>query len=133
MNFWLYLAIAGAALLIGLSKGGLGGWVVALVTPLLTLALPGPDALGVALPLLLLGDCLAMGMYWRCWNGTIIRRLLPGTIAGVVIGSILLRQLTPEALRTAIGLMVLAYCLYKVIEPRIRRDIEHSPERTWYA
>jgi uncharacterized membrane protein YfcA len=74
-----------------------------------------------------------MWMYWRCWNGRIILRLLPGTIVGVVIGSLLLPLLTPQLLRTGIGLIVLTYCLYKVIEPRIRKDIEHSTERPWYA
>ncbi len=133
MSIWLYLAIAGAALLAGLSKGGLGGTVVALVTPMLALALPATDALGVALVLLLFGDCIAMWMYWRCWNGAIIGRLLPGTIVGVVIGSLLLPLLTAGLLRTVIGLMVLAYCLYKVIEPRIRREVEQSVERPWYA
>jgi uncharacterized membrane protein YfcA len=47
-------------------------------------------ALGLILPLLLMGDCFATYQYRREWNASIVRRLLLPTVAGVVVGGALL-------------------------------------------
>jgi uncharacterized membrane protein YfcA len=132
-NLLLYIAIGAAALLVGLSKGGLGGTVGVLVTPLLALALPADAALGVSLPLLLIGDGFAVWMYWRCWDGPLIWRLMPSVIAGVVIGSLLLPILSPAAIRIAISVLALVYCVYKLFERTLRRDLAQSDPKPWHT
>src|SRR4051812_17899722 len=102
---------------------------------MLLLVMPAPAAVGVALPLLMVGDWLALGMYWKRWNWPVVRELLPGTVFGVALGSLLLGLLKQyeAAIRITIGVIVLLYCLYKVLEPRIRQDIEHSPPQKWHG
>src|SRR5215510_11467510 len=85
MNFTMIIAIG--AIMIGLSKGGFGGPVlVAMLTPLLTLALPAGQAVGIVLPLLIFGDIFAVWIYWRKWDMRQIKLLLPGALIGIIIG-----------------------------------------------
>src|SRR5262249_19257144 len=140
-NLLIYLTIGIAAILIGLSKGGLGGTIAVIVTPLLTLVLPSQEAkeaVGLSLPLLLLGDAFAVTIFWKKWDWSLIRRLLPGLIAGVIIGSILLPYLSPQVVRISIAIMVLLFCGYKLFEKRLRQLLEQrrsasNRSRWWNA
>ncbi len=60
--------IAGLGFLIGLSKAGFGG-LGTLLTPLLSLVLPVNLAVGVLLPMLMVGDAFALYTYWRESDG----------------------------------------------------------------
>jgi len=93
MNWWIVVALA--IFLIGLGKSGFGSGAGLLIPPLTVLAMTrigyGADvALGLLLPLLLLGDTLAVYQYRRDFRFDIIKRLAIGTIIGVMIGAYLL-------------------------------------------
>ena len=135
-NLPIYIAIGVAAILIGLSKGGLGGAIVVIITPTLALVLPPKetkDAVGLSLPLLLLGDVFAVTMFWRKWDWPLIRRLLPGLVVGIVVGSILLPYLSAQAVRISIAGMVLVFCAYKIFETRLRKMLETQQRETTKA
>lgn len=126
-------AIILAALLIGLSKGGLGGPVpVALVTPLLSLVMPAAQAVGIVLPLLMVGDIFALWVYWRRWDTRQIRLLLPMAVIGVAMGSLLLASLAQQdvLLRRILGAFTLAVVLYKVAGERLR-GVQYQPQ-SWH-
>lgn len=128
----LVLVVAG--LLIGLSKGGLGGPVpVALVTPLLSQIMPAAQAVGVVLPLLIFADGFALWAYWRQWEETYIRRMLPLGVVGVGMGVLLLAALAPHdtLLRRVLGLFTLTIILYKTLGGRLT-TIKYQP-RAWHA
>lgn len=132
MDSKLVLVIVG--LLIGLSKGGLGGPVpVALVTPLLSQIMPAAQAVGIVLPLLIFADGFALWAYWRQWNGLYIRRMLPLGIVGVVMGVVLLAALAPHdtLLRRVLGLFTLTIILYKTLGGQLSRVKYQS--RAWHA
>jgi uncharacterized membrane protein YfcA len=131
-SYLLILAVAISAFVIGLSKGGLGGTVVSLVTPTLALIanMPAGEAVAYALPLLLVGDVFALRTYWGRWDRDVIIKMMPGTIVGIIIGAQLLSSLSPVTIRHGIGIMVLVYCLYKVIEPRIRQNLAQAQNDT---
>jgi hypothetical protein len=137
INYLLILAVAISAFVIGLSKGGLGGTVVSLVTPTLALIahMPAGEAVAYALPLLLVGDAFALRTYWGRWDRAVIIKMMPGTIIGIVIGAQLLSSLSPITIRHGIGIMVLLFCLYKVIEPRLRQNLAdaQSDTRLWHG
>ena len=86
------LLFALVAVLIGFSKGGLGGPVpVALTVPILTLIMDPQIAVGLILPLLMFADVFALYFYWRQWDRKyIMLMLLPGLI-GVLIGALILK------------------------------------------
>ncbi|MEP7286888.1 MAG: sulfite exporter TauE/SafE family protein [Chloroflexota bacterium] len=114
----VYLVIAAAAFLTGLSKGGLGGALGSLVTPLLALIVPATVAIGLSLPILLVGDVCALYAHWGGWDRRIIITMLPSTIIGVIIGALVIGNLSPVTLQHGLGIVALLYTLYKVWERR---------------
>lgn len=110
-----------AALLIGLSKGGLGGGLGPLITLLVALVVPADVAIGLLLPLLMVGDLSALVAHRGRWDLALLARLLPGAVAGVVVASVFLRQVSPGLLRLTLAAVTLATVVYKLVEPRLRR------------
>src|SRR5689334_17214915 len=90
---WLIVCLG--IFLIGLTKSGFGSGVGLLNVPMIVLAMGRTDrgsqaALGLMLPLLILGDLIAIWQYRKLFSPGIIKHLLPGTLAGVVLGGLLL-------------------------------------------
>lgn len=116
----------------GLSKGGLGGTLGGLITPLLALFLPANVVVGLMLPVLMLGDLFAISMYWRKWDRHHSLLLLLGSLFGVTAGTYFLNRLSPEALRHGLGLIVLIFSLYRWLEPRLLKQLTYQP-RPWHG
>ncbi|HWE01420.1 MAG TPA: sulfite exporter TauE/SafE family protein [Tepidisphaeraceae bacterium] len=93
--WWL---VAGLAfILIGITKSGFGSGVGLMVVPMTVMAAPHLPAtggeknvLGLVLPLLVVGDIIAVWQYRRLFNRQVVLRLLPGTAIGILIGSLFL-------------------------------------------
>ncbi len=128
----VYIVIAVGAFLIGLSKGGLGGALGTIVTPLLALVMPAPIAVGLALPMLLAGDVFALYAHWGGWNRQIILAVLPPSIVGVVVGSLVISSLSPITFQHGLGVVALLYVLYKVFEKR-PGNVENAKPGRWQA
>jgi uncharacterized membrane protein YfcA len=134
MNFIILVLII--ALLIGLSKGGFGGPVpVALITPLLSQIMPASQAVGLVLPLLLIGDLIALRIYWRQWDIHRVRLMLPLAVIGIVLGGALLLFLADQKqdllLRRILGAFTLFVVLYKVGSASLK-NVEYQP-RDWHG
>lgn len=122
--------IAFLGFMIGLAKGGFGG-LGALLTPLLALVVPVALAVGVLLPMLMVGDAFALYMYWKEWDLELVKRMLPAGIVGALVGTFLLSWLPPDGLRIILGIFVLIVVAYKFLSDRIQA-IRYDP-RPWHA
>ena len=122
--------IAFLGLMIGFAKGGFGG-LGALLTPILALVLPVASAVGVLLPMLMVGDVFAVYMYWKEWDLELVKRMLPAGIAGALAGTFLLSVVPPDGLRIMLGVFVLITLAYKFLSDRIQA-IRYVP-RPWHA
>ena len=122
-NLTVYVVIAFVAVIIGISKGGLGSALGSIATPLVALVLPADRALGTALILLLVGDAFAIWAHWRRWDIKIIIATIPTSLVGVIIASALLSNLSASTIQHGIGLLSLVYVIWKVLERRIRREV----------
>ena len=122
--------IAFLGLMIGFAKGGFGG-LGALLTPILALVLPVASAVGVRLPMLMVGDVFAVYMYWKEWDFDLVRRMLPAGIVGALAGTFLLSSVSPDGLRIILGIFVLISVAYKFLSDRIQA-IRYEP-RPWHA
>jgi uncharacterized protein len=71
------------ALIIGFSKGGLGGTLGALPTPLMALVMPADQVIGLILPVLMVTDVFAVASLWKRWDWQLIILLLPLLPLGV--------------------------------------------------
>jgi hypothetical protein len=129
-NAYVAIVIAILGLMIGVSKGGFGGLGVVL-TPLLALVLPVASAVGVLLPMLMVGDAFALYMYWKEWDLDLVKRMLPAGIVGAITGTFLLSWLPPNGLRIVLGVFVLLVVIYKFVSDRIHRMRYES--RAWHA
>ncbi|MGB3713470.1 MAG: sulfite exporter TauE/SafE family protein [Candidatus Promineifilaceae bacterium] len=128
----IILVIAVVAFLIGLSKGGLGGTAGALATPMLALVMPADKVIGLVLPILMLADIFAVGLHWGRWNRKLVLLLIPGSIVGVIIGTVLITNAPTETLRTLLGVIVLIFAIYKILEKRILRTMVYK-SRDWHG
>lgn len=130
MDFSFVILIA--AIAIGLVKGGIGGpFAGAVILPLLTQRMSVAGAVGVAMPLLIVGDLFAMRFYWREWDGRFLRLLLPGAVVGIIAGTLLLVALPDLVLRRLLGITTLTVVLYKVASDTLEQ-IEYRP-RDWHG
>lgn len=95
MSPW-WIPVALAIFGIGLTKSGFGAGLGLLITPLVVVSLEhlptygSAAALGLILPLLLVGDVIAVWQYRRLFRADLVRRLLPGTALGVALGGAVL-------------------------------------------
>lgn len=120
------------ACLIGLSKGGFGGMLGTLATPLLALVAPADVAIGILLPILMVGDLFAIAFHWRRWDNRLVLLLIPGAVVGVTIGTLFITNAPTELLQKGLGVVVLLFAVYKLLEPRIMRRLTYIP-RNWHG
>jgi len=71
-------------MLIGLDKGGLGGTLGVLITPMMSLIMPPQQVIGILLLILMLGDVFAVASHWRKWDGKLVILLIPGGVIGTI-------------------------------------------------
>ena len=121
-----------AAFLTGLSKGGLGGMMGALITTLMALVLPIKNVIGLVLPILMPGDVFAVAAHWRRWDRRLILALLPGALIGVTLGTFILTNIDSLALRRGLGILVLVFVAYRFIERRVSTWLHYS-KRGWHG
>jgi uncharacterized membrane protein YfcA len=90
---WIIVALAVA--FIGVTKSGFGGGLGLLNVPLIVIAMGQTSrgstaAPGFMLPLLILGDIIAVTQYRRQFSPRALKLLLPGSLLGVIAGYLLL-------------------------------------------
>ncbi len=127
---YVTVVIAILGFMIGFAKGGFNG-LGALLTPILALVLPVASAVGVLLPMLMVGDVFAVTMYWKEWDLDLVRRMLPAGIIGALAGTVLLSTMSPNGLRIILAIFVLVLVAYKFLSDRIQA-IRYEP-RLWHA
>lgn len=127
-----YIMVAIIALIIGLAKGGLGGTLGALATPLLALVMPADQAIGLILPILIFADIFAVAFHWRRWNTKLVLLLTPGALLGATIGTFFITNAPTDVLRTALGVIVLLFEAYHIFEKRITGRLQYRP-RNWHG
>lgn len=127
-----YVAVVIAILgfMIGFAKGGFGG-LGALLTPILALVLPVAQAVGVLLPMLMVGDAFAVYMYWKEWDLNLVKRMFPAGVLGAVTGTFLLSWLPSDGLRIVLGIFVMFLVAYRFVSDRIQA-VRYEP-KGWHA
>lgn len=110
-----------AALLVGVSKTALSG-VGALSVALFAAVLPAKESTGVLLPLLLLGDVMAVRAYRRHTDWPTLLRLLPSVAAGVLLGVVFVAVTDDTVIRRTIGALLLTIVVHHVWRHRPSRQ-----------
>ncbi len=133
----LFYAVAiPAVLIVGISKGGVGGGLGSIGVPLMALAVSPVQAAAIMLPVLCLMDLFGLRAYWRIWDRRNLGYMLPGAMAGIAIGTFSFRYLSDDAVRLIVGAVALVFVGYQQIGPRLlARAADHrsAPHRGWGA
>ena len=104
-----YAAAVPAVILVGLSKGGLGGSMGFIGVPLMAVAMPPVQAAAILLPILVLMDIVSLWS-WRGVNDrSILKTMLPGAMIGIAVGWLTATLVTEEAIRFIVGAVAIAF------------------------
>ncbi|MDX3231494.1 sulfite exporter TauE/SafE family protein [Streptomyces sp. ME19-01-6] len=106
ITLWEFVALAGAATLVGFSKTAVSG-ANTVSLAVFAAVLPARESTGVLLPLLIVGDVFAVYTYRRHADWTTLVRLFPAVAAGVVAGTVFMLWADDAAVRTSIGAILL--------------------------
>lgn len=104
-----YLLAVPALLIVGIAKGGLGGGIGILGVPLMALAIGPVQAAAIMLPILMVMDGFALRQWWGRWDLPNLRVVLPGAIAGIVLGTFTFRYLSEDHIRVLIGVIAVGF------------------------
>lgn len=128
----LYWALAALAVLFaGMSKGGFGSGASFAAAPLLALILEPKAAVGMMLPLLMMMDVTALKPYWRKWDWPSAKRIIIGSIPGIVVGAMLFNIANADVLRVLIGLVAVAFVVFQMARGRGWISASDRPFAPW--
>lgn len=116
-----------AALIAGLLKTTFGIGAGVFLSPLLSLVMPPKTAVALMAPMMLITSISTLWMHWKKWDMQNIYILLPGFLAGVVMGSYYLAWASPSLTKVTIGIIAMVFSAYQIIrikKPRLFTNIE---------
>lgn len=117
------------ALLIGLSKTGISGFLT-LVIPILASVFGGKASTGIILPMLIVGDVFALIYYKRNAKREDIIKLLPWAFLGLLLGLIIGGYINDAQFKSLIAISVLL-CLFLLVYFEIKGDQLKVPDKIW--
>jgi len=107
---WLDLLGAFAALLVGLSKGGVPA-IGMLAVPLLSLGISPVTATVLLLPIYVISDAVGVWLYRRHFSAEDLKILIPAAGVGVLLGWLTASHVPDRALSFMIGAIGIGFCL----------------------
>lgn len=100
-----------AALLVGLSKGGIPA-IGMVAVPLLSLVMSPVKAAVLLLPIYVISDGVGVWLYRRSYSAANLKILIPAGIFGVLVGWLTASHVPEKALSFLIGAVGVGFCLH---------------------
>ena len=116
---WFYVAAVPAVLLFGIAKGGFGGGLGVAAVPLMALVVSPVQAAAILLPILCLMDLVALWRFRGKWIWPELRVLLPASLIGILIGTLLFEYMSPAIVRLIVGVVAITFTLHYWIQKRL--------------
>lgn len=131
LQIWQWGALLLGAATIGLSKTGIPGIGIFAVA-LFATVIPARESTGLVLPLLIVGDCFAVGSYFRHAVWSHLWRLFPWAIVGILLGFVAMGRMDNYAVSKLIGgILVLMVVVH--LWRRYYMKSDEVPHRIWFA
>ena len=113
---WTFFSLAiPAVMLAGIAKGGFGGSLGMLATPIIALAISPVQAAAIMLPILILMDIIGLINYRSKVDWSIIRQMLPGGLVGIAIGWATASIISENMVRLVVGVVAIIFALNMVV------------------
>jgi len=111
IGIWAWLLMAGAALVVGISKTSISG-LGSLVVAAFALVLPAKESTAAVLLLLICGDIVAVILYHHAADWHQLKRLLPAVVPGIALGAVFMKFVSDEVLLVSVaGCLIAAVAL----------------------
>jgi uncharacterized membrane protein YfcA len=123
---WLWLILV--AFFIGFSKTGISSFMMPAI-PIVASVFGGKDSTGIILPMLIVGDIFALYYYNRHAEWKNIRKLLPWTLLGLILGVIVGIYVNDKTFKACIAVSVLI-CLVILIYTEKKGENFKVPQST---
>ena len=120
-----YMLAIPAVIALGLSKGGFSG-IGTIAAPLMAIAVPPIQAIGILTPILLVQDVVTLWSYWRKWDLAILKIMVPGQIAGAGLAWLIAAHVPDAAIRLVIGVIAVGFVLSQWFGLAARFAREHG-------
>jgi uncharacterized membrane protein YfcA len=108
---WFYVVAVPAVTMFGISKGGFGAGFGVVAVPLVALVMSPIQAAAILLPILCLMDLFAIWAYWGRWVWPELRLLVPASLIGIGIGTLLFGYMSPAIIRLILGFIAIVFTL----------------------
>ena len=92
-----------AILLTGVSKSGFAGGAAGIAVPLMAIFISPVEAAAIMLPILCAMDVFGVHAYRGRWSREHLAILLPGALAGIVVGAFAFGAMSVNAIRLVVG------------------------------
>lgn len=129
---WQWMLAIFGALLAGLSKTGIAGLGM-LAVVMFANVIPAKQASGFLLPLLMVGDSVAVWSYRSHAKRAHVLRLLPWTAAGVVLGYFAMGRIDDGQARVLIGAIILLMVAVHLWRRWRLKPCEVEEAGAWFA
>ena len=105
------------AWLTGVSKAGFGGGIGMIVVPMFAHFRSARNVIGLMLPLLFSTDILSLSHYWKRWHRQSVTRLILGSLLGITVASLILKDISDVHLKKAIGGIACLFAILELLRP----------------
>jgi uncharacterized membrane protein YfcA len=121
---WFYAVAIPAVILYGISKGGFGGGLGAASVPMMALVISPVQAAAILLPILCVMDIVALWKFRGKWILPELKILLPASLLGIIVGTLLFEHMSAAVVRLIIGTVAIAFTVHYWINKRRARGTE---------
>jgi uncharacterized protein len=127
----MWAVAAAGAFSVGFAKSGIPGFGLLFVA-VFAAVFPAKQSVGLVLPMLVLGDIIAVRNYRQHTQWRVVWRLVPWTVGGIVAGWLLLAHLDNRGLKLLIGWLLLGLIVLHFVrqqwQARIGAEAAGQPE-----
>lgn len=125
---WIW--VIAASILVGFGKTGISGFNM-LVIPILASVFGGKISTGIMLSMLIVGDFFAVWYYHQHANWNNIKKLLPWSFAGLIMGATIGSFINDAQFKILISISVLV-CLAILIYTEKKGGNIEVPDKSWF-
>lgn len=115
---WFYAVAVPAVLLFGISKGGFGGGLGVAAVPLMALVISPVQAAAILLPILCVMDLVAVWKFRSKWLWSELRILLPASLVGIGIGTLLFEYMSAAVVKLIVGVVAVVFTAHHWVSQR---------------
>ena len=121
-----YLAAVPAVIMFGIAKGGFGSGLGVLAVPLIAMVVSPVQGAAILLPILCVMDLMGLWAYRGKWILPELKILLPASLAGIAIGTLMFEYMSPARLRLLLGVVAISFTLNHWLQARLTQVVEQK-------